>query len=53
MKGPTLPDPETWDRMTAEQQWAFMRLSAATAEYNRQCAWITRLLRSIAHSFRA
>jgi hypothetical protein len=31
MKGPTLPDPDTWDRMTAEEQWDFMRLSAMCA----------------------
>jgi hypothetical protein len=49
MKSPRLPDPETWDAMSAEEQWAFMEYSAAVAAYNRQCArrwrWITWLFR--------
>ena len=36
MTSPRLPDPATWDAMTAEQQRAFMKLSAAVAEYRRQ-----------------
>jgi hypothetical protein len=35
MRSPTLPDADTWNAMTADEQWAFLRYSAACAEYRR------------------
>jgi hypothetical protein len=38
VRSPQLPDAETWDKMTAKEQWGFMQLSATCAEYRRQRA---------------
>jgi hypothetical protein len=35
VKGLQLPDADTWDAMSAKEQWLFMQLSAARAEYRR------------------
>jgi hypothetical protein len=61
MKTLPLPPPDVWDRMTAEEQWDFMRLSAMCAKQRRErqarrerrWSWIARLFRGVAHSLRA
>ena len=54
MKTLPLPPPDVWDRMTTEEQWDFMRLSAMCARLQRErqarrarrWGWIVRLFRA-------